>query len=383
MNRGWRNPLVFPLLALLLVLSFGAGYLATPLHHPSSFPILEEAWQALSQDYVEPQALDRTKLERGAITGLVETLQDPYTHYLDPQHLQLEQADLEGTFQGIGTEVTQGDSGFIVTAALPGSPAEKAGIRAGDQILEVDGEPTAGLTFLDLISSIRGPKGTTVRLLILHQGETIPVAVDVVREEISGTSVTLTQKGTVAVIRISSISARTPQELKTVLSQLPPETRALVLDLRSNPGGLLDEVIEVAGQFLEKDAIVTYEVNSRGEKKPYLAPGAGLALRYPLAILVDSSTASAAEVLAAALRDNRGAPLFGSKTFGKGSVNVLQPLSDGSALIITTSRWQSPLGHAIEGVGLEPDYAIEPAPAQEGGDPVLDAALKYLEAKAP
>lgn len=382
MNRGWRDPIGFLVLALLLALAFGAGYLAAPLHRTSSFPLLEEAWQALSQDYVEPQALDQAKLEQGAIRGLVEALQDPYTHYLDPQHLQWEEAYLEGKFEGIGAEVTQRDSEFIVLTPLPGSPAEKAGIRPGDRILQVDGEPTTGLTLLELISRIRGPKGTAVRLLILPEGQVSPAAVEVVREEISEKSVTLTQKDRVAVIRIASVSSQTPEELKEALSQLPPETGALVLDLRSNPGGLLDEVIEVAGQFIEKDAIVAYEVDSRGEKTAFKAPGDGLALRYPLAILVDRFTASAGEVLAAALRDNKGAPLFGSRTFGKGSVNVLQPLSDGSALIVTTSRWVSPLGHAIEGQGLEPDYPIEPAPGAEGGDPVLEAALKYLEEKA-
>ena len=381
MNRGWRNPLVFLVPVLLLALAYGAGYLAA-LHSTPSFPLLEEAWQALSRDYVEPQALDQVKLERGAISGLVEALQDPYTHYLDPQHLQWEQATLEGKFEGIGTEVTQRDSDFIVLAPLPGSPAEKAGIKPGDRILQVDGEPTTGLTFLELISRIRGPKGTAVSLLILHEGESSPVEVEVVREEISDMSVTLTQRDRVAVIRIASISSQTPQELKEALSRLPPETKALVLDLRSNPGGLLDEVIEVAGQFLEKDAVVAYEVDNRGEKTAFRATGGGLALQYPLAILVDRFTASAGEVLAAALRDLRGAPLFGSRTFGKGSVNVLQPLSDGSALIITTSRWLSPLGHAIEGQGLEPDYPIEPAPGEDGA-PVLEAALKYLEAKAP
>ena len=383
MNRGWRNPLVFLVPALLLALAFGAGYLAAPLHRTPPFPLLEEAWQALSQDYVEPPALDRVKLERGAIRGLVEALQDPYTHYLDPQHHQWEQASLEGKFEGIGIEVTQRDSAFIVLASLPGSPAEKAGIRPGDRILQVNEELTADLTLLELVSRIRGPKGTPVRLLILHEGQASPIAVEVVREEISDRSVVLAQKDGVAVIRIASFSSQTPQELKEALSQLSQETKALVLDLRSNPGGLLDEVIEVAGQFLEKDAIVAYEVDSRGEKRPFKAPGDGLALQYPLAILVDSYTASAGEVLAAALRDNRGAPLFGSRTFGKGSVNVLHPLSDGSALIITTSRWESPLGHAIEGRGLEPDYPIEPVPAEEGRDPVLEAALKYLEAKAP
>ena len=383
MNRSWRYPIGFLVLALLLTLAFGAGYLAAPLHRTSSFPLLEEAWQALSQDYVEPQALDQVKLERGAISGLVEALQDPYTHYLDPQHHQWEQASLEGKFGGIGTEVTQKDSDFIVLAPLPGSPAEKAGIRPGDRILQVDGEPTTGLTLLELISRIRGPKGTAVRLLIQPEGEASPVAVEVVREEISDKSVTLTQKDRVAVIRIASVSSQTPQELKDALTQLPPETTALVLDLRSNPGGLLDEAIEVAGQFLEKDAVVAYEVDSRGEKTAFKAPGGGLALQYPLAVLVNNFTASAGEVLAAALRDNKGAPLFGSRTFGKGSVGVLQPLSDGSALIVTTSRWVSPLGLAIEGQGLEPDYAIEPASGNEGSDPVLEAALKYLQAKAP
>lgn len=381
MGRVWRYSPVFMILALLL--AFGAGYLSASIHDTPPFPVLEEAWQAISQDYVEPQALDQVKLERGAITGLVEALQDPYTYYLDPQHHQWEQASLEGKFEGIGIEVTQQDSDLIVLAPLPGSPAEKAGIRAGDRILQVDGEPTTDLTFLDIVSRIRGPKGTPVRLLILHEGEASPVAVEVVRQEISDKSVTVTQKDRVALIRIASFSYQTPQELKEALSQLPQETEALVVDLRNNPGGLLDSVIEVAGQFLEKDAIVAYEVDSRGEKTPFKASGDGLALQYPLAVLVDQFTASSGEVLAAALRDNRGAPLFGSKTFGKGSVAVIQPLSDGSALIITTSRWESPLGQVIEGRGLEPDYPIEPAPGEENTDPVLEAALEYLEAKAP
>ena len=380
MNRTLRSFILVLLLLFLVTLSFGLGYFSAPRSPATELPLIQEAWRALSQDYVDPKALEPQALERGAIRGLIDALKDPYTAYLDPEHYQMELSSLQGKFEGIGAQVTKRDKDLIVILPFPGSPAEKAGLRSGDKVLQVNGEDISGLSLNEAVLRIRGPRGTSVQLLILHEGAKEPQEVAVVRAEIKVESVTVSQREEVAIIRIISFNETTPRELREVLSRLPRQTRALLLDLRANPGGLLSAVVEMAGQFLEEGQVVLYEVDRQGERQPWTAPDGGLALDYPLAVLVDKYSASGSEVLTGALQDHKRAAVFGTTTFGKGSVNIIRNLSDGSALYITRNRWLTPQGRPIEGKGLDPDFTVETTPQdqEQGRDPVLEAALQHL-----
>lgn len=372
------------LILLILLLCFGAGFGLSQLFYgvqqqvPPEFDTLLEVWQYLEQDYVNKDALDPEVLTQGAIEGLIEALDDPYTHYLDPEIKELALSELWGSFEGIGAHVSMEEEGLTVISPIAGTPAEREGVRAGDRILEIDGENTSGMTLTEAVLKIRGPEGTTLTLLLLHQGEDEPVAVEITREKIDLESVLLEMlPHDIAQIKITYFSLRTGEEFTAALSEaLEGEVRGIVLDLRGNPGGTLNTVVDVAGQFLD-GGIVLYQLDSEGERSEWQASSGGLATDLPLAVLIDGGSASGSEVLAGALRDRGRAPLIGTTTYGKGSVQVIRDISDGSALYVTTARWLTPDGHLIEGVGLTPDIEVEGAEAQ------LERAIDYILELSP
>jgi len=272
-----------------------------------------------------------------------------------------------------------------VVSPIADGPAEQQGVRTGDKILEVDGEPTSGMSLMEAVSRIRGTKGTTVVLLILHPGDTTPVVIEIVREEIELDSVYLDMlPDDIANIQITYFSERTPDELDAALKQtLQSGSRGIILDLRGNPGGLLNSVVDVASEFLD-GAIVYYEADGAGYIiNQRLASSGGLATDVPLAVLVDRGSASGSEVLAGALQDHERALLIGTKTYGKGSVNILQGLSDGSALYVTTAYWLTPNQYLIQGIGITPDFEVEITAEDiaSGRDPQLEFAIDYIKAQ--
>jgi len=371
--------MVLALLLVGLTLSSGAGCcsvtnISTPSSPGHGLDVVDEAWDIISQDYVEKDSLDAGELSRGAVRGMVEALDDPYTAYLDPETYQLSLSDLQGKFEGIGAHVAMRDDEVVVIAPIPGSPADKAGIRSGDKILEVDGEPTSGMSLVEAVLLVRGPKETSVRLLILHEGETEPGEIDIVRAEIELTSVNFEMREDIAYINITHFSGRTDAELSPVLDSLDDEeAMGIVLDLRSNPGGILPAVVDVASYFLTEGTVVDV-VNNQGDHTPISVKRKGVTTDLPLVVLVDGFSASGSEVLAGALQDYGRAIIAGTKTFGKGSVNILRQLSDGSGLYITTARWLTPGGRLIEGEGITPDCELE----LEGED-AISWAIDYLE----
>jgi carboxyl-terminal processing protease len=386
MTKTLRVVVIFLLLACLSLACGclpGIGILfpdAEPATEPpatsSPAPIpgtVGEAWDVIFEDYVERDSLDADELGRGAIKGMVEALDDPHSSYLDPEMYQLSLSDFSGSFEGIGAHVAMRDEQIVIISPIPDSPADRAGIRAGDIIVEVDGKPASEMSLAEAVLLVRGPRGTPVRLLILHEGETEPVEIEIVREEIELTSVSFEMRGNIALITITHFSERTDAELESVLESVVGEASGIILDLRSNPGGILSTVVSVASRFLT-EGIVIDVVDNQGEHATMSVEHKSLTTDLPLVVLVDEFSASGSEVLAGALQDHGRAVVAGRITFGKGSVNVLHQLSDGSGIYITTARWLTPDGRLIEGEGIAPDYELELE-----GEAAIQWAIDYLQ----
>ena len=369
--------MIVALLVVSLVLSFGAGcVLGTRTTSGSSqgLEVVEEAWGIIFQDYVEKDKLDASKMSQAAIKGMIEAVDDPYTSYLDPETYQLSLSSLEGKFEGIGAHVAIKDEQLMIIAPIPDTPADKAGIRAGDVILEIDGRTTSGMSLAEAVLLIRGPKGTSVRLIVLHQDEIEPVEIEIVRAEIEVPSVNFEMREDIAYININHFSRSTDEELSPVLDSLAHEAATgIILDLRSNPGGLLQTVVDVASHFLT-EGIVVDVVDNKGEHVTTSVKQLSSTIDLPMVVLVDSFSASGSEVLAGALQDHGRATIAGTITYGKGSVNFLRQLKDGSGLYVTTARWLTPDGQLIEGEGISPDYELE----LEGED-AIQWAIDYLK----
>jgi carboxyl-terminal processing protease len=376
MSKRIRIATIVLALLVSLVFSFGAGCALQSRINTGSgqaLDIVQEAWDIIFAHFVDRDKLEASTLAAGAIEGMVEALDDPHCAYLPADTYELSQSHWEGKFEGIGAYVGEEEGRLVIVTPIAGSPAEKAGIRAGDIVLEVDGESVTEMSLTEAVLLIRGPRGTTVVLLVLHKGESEPVEIEIVRAEIEIPSVILEMREDIALITISNFSERTDDELAEVLKEIAQEgATGIILDLRSNPGGLLATVVDVSGRFLE-DGIIYYMVDYQGEKTATSVKRKSPRTDLPLVVLVDSYSASGSELLAGALQDNGRAVIAGTTTYGKGSVNVPYKLKDGSGLYITTARWLTPSGHIIEGQGIEPDYPLE----LEGED-VIQWAIEYL-----
>jgi carboxyl-terminal processing protease len=359
MSKRMKIIVVSLLLAATAAISFGAGCIidAKTSTQPG-LDVVQQAWEIIFQDYVGKDELDAEALAQGAVRGMLEALDDPYTSYLDAEAYQLSLQELEGKFEGIGAYVAVRDDQIIILAPIADSPADKAGIRAGDIILEIDGQSTSDMSLAEAVLEVRGPQGTTVSLLVLHEGETEPELIEIIRAEIEVPSVQFEMMEEIAYVQITHFSERTAQELAPVIEGINQQAAGIVLDLRGNPGGLLNVVVDVTGFFLEEGMVLDV-VDNEGNHDTYLVQPGGVTTDLPLVVLVDEYSASGSEVLAGALQDYGRATIAGAKTFGKGSVNILRQLDDGSGLYITNARWLTPLGRLIEGEGLYPDYEIE------------------------
>ena len=377
MLKNTKILLVTLLTVVSIVISFGAGcalQFDNTTDTAEELDIVKEAWDIIYRDYVDPDTLDAATLKQGAVRGMLEALDDPHTSFLDAETYQQWLSSLEGKYEGIGAYVGVEDEQIMIIAPIPGFPAAEAGIKAGDIIVEIEGKPTLGMSIEEAVLNIRGTRGTPVKLLVLHDGETEPVELEIIRAEIELPSVTLEMKEDIAYVYIAHFTERTNAELEPVLQEIIAGTATgIILDLRSNPGGLLLTVIDVANQFLD-EGVILYVVDNQGNKTASRAKSGGLATDLPLIVLVDDYSASGSEVLAGALQDHGRAEVAGTVTYGKGSVNIHRQLSDGSALYITNGRWLTPDGHVIEGQGIEPDYPLELE-----GEEAIQWAIDYLK----
>jgi carboxyl-terminal processing protease len=339
---------------------------------------ISQVWDIIYNDYVDPSRLDSANMSRAAIEGMLQVLDDPYTSYLDPQEYELGQSSLQGNYTGIGAYVTVTDNQITIMAPIAGSPADKAGIKAGDVILAIDGQSTDNMSLAEVIIKVRGPAGTPVTLTVLHKGDTEPVEINIVRASFDIPSVNFVMKGEIAYIQITDFNEKTADELTTVVQNLGNENaKGIILDLRSNPGGLLDTVVDVASSFIA-DGIVVQVRSNQGDITTYSVNKDRPRTDLPMVVLVDNNSASGSEVLTGALQDHGRATIAGTTTYGKGSVDALYPLSDGSGLYITIARWLTPNGRLIEGQGIVPDITLT-----QTGDDEIQWAINYLTTGAP
>ncbi len=320
---------------------------------------------------------DKHKLYEGAIKGLLDALDDPYSVYLDKEDFARLNEMTEGSFGGIGIVFGQKGQDFVVISALPGNPGAAAGIKSGHHILAVDGKSCKTMNMEQVAAAIRGKIGSIVELeLADEKGEKYKVSVE--RKEIKNPSVAgqLLPESKIGYIRIALFNNDTGEDFARLYKELEEQgMEALVLDLRSNPGGLLDAGVAVAAQLVPKGPIVSV-VDGKGRK--FTENSSLEKVKHPLAVLVDHGTASAAEIVAGAVKDTGSGRLFGSRTFGKGSVQTVYRLDNETAVKVTTARYHTPKGTSIHNTGIEPDESVEPK-ADGAADPALRAAEKYLQ----
>jgi carboxyl-terminal processing protease len=342
------------------------GSVAIPGSLPPEFAAYTEAWQILHDHYVDPAALDPKKLTYGSIDGLVESVGDTgHSRFLTPDEVKDQHTSLSGSIVGIGAVLNTDQGQPIIQSVIPGGPAERAGLRSGDRVLTVDGKSLDGLEIDQVVKLIRGDAGTTVKLSILHEGDTAPVEYSIVREKVTipAVSWSMIPGTTLADLRLEEFSAGAAKEVEDAIKAAKAAgATGIVLDLRGNPGGYVGEAVDIASEFL-KDGIVYQQRDKSGKvDKQAVKPG-GEATDLPIAVLVDLGTASSAEIVAGAIQDAKRGQLIGEKTFGTGTVLNEFALKDGSALLVGTVEWLTRDGRQIWKKGIEPDLPLESDPA--------------------
>ena len=350
-----------------------------------NFSLFWETWDKLKSAFYDPDKINEQEMVYGAIKGMVGSLNDPYTVFLDPEDSKRFIEDAQGRFEGVGMEIGIKNQDLKVIAPLKGTPAEKAGIKAGDGIVKIDGKITVDITIEEAVNLIRGPRGTTVKLTIFRNEWSETKDFEIKRAVIEIPSVEWTVKETdgqkIAYIQLYQFSEKAGFDFRRVADEIINSgSQKIILDLRNNPGGYLEISQDIAGWFLERGKTVVVE--DRGglkEKKEYKAIGNNRLGNYPLVVLINNGSASASEILAGALRDQKGAQLVGKTSFGKGSVQKPITLSDGSFLKVTIARWLTPSGYCINEMGLEPDVTVEMPEEETEEDFQLEKAIEVLE----
>jgi carboxyl-terminal processing protease len=339
-----------------------------------------DVWNLVKESFYRQPVSDKA-LYYGAIKGMVSAADDRYTVYFDPEEAAQFTSDLEGNFDGIGAEIGVKDDQLTVVAPLPDSPAEKAGLMAGDRILFIDDTDTTGMAVEEAVSLIRGPKGTQVTLTITHDGVQDATDVTITRDTITVNSVEWKMEGDIAYISIYTFNHDTSGLFNQAVNDaLAANAKGIILDLRGDPGGLLTSAIDVASAWVGYDTVVIEK--SQGEATPYPGVSAPRLGGIPTVVLVDGGSASGSEIVAGALQDYGYATIVGAQTFGKGSVQDYQDLADGSAVKITVAEWNTPKGRTIHEVGITPDAAIDYTidDFHAGRDPQKDKAVEILRA---
>lgn len=350
---------------LVLAVLGPLAFLAAACGGPGSDDLndLTQVIEELQEGFIDKEKLTTKELVQAAIHGVIEYLDDPYTSYLTPEQYKNFGQSLSGEneeFEGIGAEVSTRDGQLMILGPLPGSPARKAGIRPGDLVLEVDGVPIVGYELLDAVNLIRGERGTPVVLRILRVGAPLPIDITIIRDTIELTSVSarILEDG-IGYVGLAAFDSGTGDGLREAIATLRSDgVDSLIVDLRNNTGGLVEAVMDVASEFIQEDLVIFRWQNADGSEERFKTNDGGIAHEMPLVLIVNGFSASASEILMGALQDHDRALVVGTRTFGKGSVNLLHELDSGAGLYVTTARWLTPNGKLIEGHGLDPDVLV-------------------------
>ncbi len=324
----------------------------------AEFEKLYTTYEKIKDNYYEE--VDEEKLVDGAINGMIKSLDDPYSAYMDKKEASSFHESISSSFEGIGAEIQEQDGKIMVVSPIKGSPAEKSGVKPNDIILSVDGKSVEGLSSSEAVLKIRGEKGTKVDLSISRAGESAPIELTIKRDTIPIETVyaEMLDDG-VAKIQVTSFSEHTVQELKTALEEMSKkDMKGLVLDLRGNPGGLLDQAIEMASLFIPNGEVVLQVEDRSGEKLVEKSKNDG-ELKIPVVVLIDDGSASASEIVAAAVSESADIPLIGVKSFGKGTVQTAEDFKDGSNFKYTAAKWLTPEGNWIHKKGIKPDITVK------------------------
>jgi len=358
-RKGWKA-MVAGFTMALLIISGGGRHEVTAVE--DSYERLKVFTEVLS--LIQANYVDETKprdLIYGGIKGMLETL-DPHSSFLPPDIFKEMQVETQGSFGGLGIEITVKDRQLTVVAPIEGTPADRAGLHPGDRIVKIDGNPAKDMTLIEAVKKLRGPKGTSVTLTILREESPGPFELTLVREVIEVKSVRAKDLGDgIAYIRIASFQERTGKDLLKAIELFQKNgISALVLDLRNDPGGLLNQAVQVSDLFLDKGQLIVYtEGRIKNQDLRFSAEHGAQIPKVPMVVLVNGGSASASEIVAGAMQDWKRALVLGTKTFGKGSVQTVIPLSDGSGLRLTTAKYYTPKGRSIHGTGIVPDIIVE------------------------
>jgi carboxyl-terminal processing protease len=381
---------------LLVVGAFGGGFAASralfppalssdggaPSEWKSNIPVFWEAWNYVHQDFYK-LPVQSDALVNGSVGGMVEALGDPHTVFIEAKRAEIVRTGMQGSFEGIGATISMREGRLTIVSVFKGSPAERAGLRAEDIILQVGDKVIQNMDVTEAVMLIRGPKGTKVTLQILRAKQdafTVELTRDTIRTPFVESK--LIEGTTLAYLRLNEFGATAPNEVATALRELlAQKPTGMILDLRSNPGGYLPVSIDVASQFLKADLPVLIVKDKKGNADVSRSKRGGLATEIPLVVLIDAGSASASEIVSGALKDHKRATLIGVKTFGKGSVQHVYTLSDQSQLNVTIARFFSPGGNEINDVGVTPDIEVKVTEDDIANkvDPQLDAAIKFLQ----
>ena len=415
MRIAGKKILEAAVIAVIVVLLVGAGYwfgygdgrnvpknvvisdvanMQAPSSTNADFSTFWEAWQTINDLYLRNPSTTQQQKVYGAIAGLVGSLGDPYSQFFTPQGNQQFQQDITGDFGGVGIQIDLDEnSHLVVVSPLTGTPGANAGLMPKDWITAINGTSTDGMSVNDAVNLIRGPVGSVVTLSIYRNGWAAPKDVKITRETINVPNVLFEMKGDIAHITLTEFTQDAESEFYNALTNaLNANAKGIVLDLRDDPGGYLEVAVDLAGYFLKPNSLVAKEVGRAVPEQDYTSSGDGALANFPMIILVNGGTASAAEILSGALHDDRSVKLVGERTFGKGTVQELEPLTDGSAIKLTVAHWVLPSGRILDHDGLVPDYVVTSTPAAassttvigtepSGPDPQLDKAIQLLHAE--
>ncbi len=403
LNYYFKLIIVFSVLALTFWVGFKKGEERNPMFNnlnmpvvdkensddnvkePADFNLFWDVWNLLEKKYVDADKLTSQELLYNSIKGMLWATKDPYTVFMDPKEIKEFNSDIEGKFEGIGAEVGIKQGILTIIAPLQDSPAEKAGLMAGDKVLKINGESTAEMTIDEAVNKMRGEKGTEVKLIVFRNGgEEKTKEITIVRGVIEVKSVTFELKNNIPYFKIVRFGDDTASKFKVLTKKIPQNTPGVIIDLRNNPGGYLNASVEMASLMLPKNDVVVIEKDRKGkEDKLYSFGYNNILNKKKIIVLINKGSASASEILAGALRDNAKdrVTILGEQSFGKGSVQELINLPGGSATKITVAKWLTPNGEQISKKGIIPDIKVELTSDdyENNRDPQLDKALEMLK----